>query len=525
MPNIIGLDISDNSVKAVAGKFQNGVFSVSAFNERPLAPGIVRNWEVRDSEALGEALQELLNNAKPRPFRARQAIIAVPEQKVFLHVMSAPAVAESKLAEVVKWELAANISEDIDNTYWDWEVFYDDKKKPTQVLAASISKKVAAEYEKVLAKLDIKVMAFDMEVKALARAMGKQLADKTSSSLVVDISAQSTTFSVYNSGFVSFTSGLMMGSDKCTEEIAAQEGVDEDKAELLKKELDLSIAPSSSNRLSVCPMLENVAGEIRQTLDFYKDKEISSQPVSQVILAGGGSTIKGLDKYLSQKTKLPVIKADFLSGLDKNSRTRLGSQIMVFGTALGLAMRGAGAKPVTGELNLIAQDVQEEAAGSEIKNIVNLITGLVIGLTILMIASFVGLYLFLQNSTKNLEKDITAAEASAADSDEVVTSELAKANLYLRTIVDLESKPVRFSRTIEAVVSAAGNEIEVRRLTLSPSGEGRILGTAASRADLVSFQEKLGTQEGISNIANPLSNFSTTEKNIVEFEITFSFTK
>jgi type IV pilus assembly protein PilM len=525
MANIIGLDISENSVKAVAGRFQNGRFSISSFNELPLVPGIVRNWEVRDPEALGETLKELFNNAKPRPFRARQAILAVPEQKVFLHVMPAPAVAEEKLAEVVKWELAANISEDIENTYWDWEVFTDDKGNTTQVLAASISKKVASEFEKVLGRLGIKIIAFDMEVKSLARAMGKQL-KQPGSSLIVDISAKSTTFSVYNSGFVSFTSGLMIGSDKCTEEIAAQEGIDEEKAEVLKKELDFTkMTAGNGNRATICPMLENVAGEIRQTLDFYKDKKISSEPVTRVVLAGGGSTLKGLDKYFSGKINLPVAKADFLINLDKSSRALLGSRSMVFGTALGLAMRGSGSKPITGELNLIAQELQEDAAASEVKNIVNLLTGLVVGLTVIMIAAFVGLYLFLQANTKNLQVDIAAAEMVTESSNATVTAELSKANLYIRTIADLESKQTRFSRTVAAVAAAADDQIEVRRLVLSPQEDGRILGTAASRADLVAFQDKLAAQAGISNVANPLSNFSTTEKSVVEFEITFSFDK
>ncbi|MFC1721372.1 type IV pilus assembly protein PilM [Patescibacteria group bacterium] len=519
MQGVFGLDIGDKSIKAVEGKMTGGVFSITSVSEILLPPGAIRNWEVRDEDVLAETIKNLLVQAQPRAIRSRLAVVSVPEPKVFLHSMSVPNTPEDKLAEVVKWELAANISEDIQDMYWDWEAVRGDSG-PEQILAAAASRELLGKYEEVLARLGIRVIAFDMESKALVRAMGKQLSTK-GATLIADISARRTSLSVYSRGLVSFTSGLMIGGDNCTEEIAKEQGISEAQAEEMKMEMDLTKPVESGAQTIVCPMVNGVATEINRTIDFYNGKNREQAPVDKIILAGGASLMKGLPEYLKNKLSIGAELADFDKSLDKKSQALVQGRSLVFGTALGLAIRAASPHPIVDELNLVSQEIQEQATSLGVRRLVAWITAIAITVAILFLGAYGGLLGYLYWDTNNLENKMTGGALEKTGEQLDLESEIGKVNTYLDTIDKIRNTQNQWSQVIGSINQAAPAGLNISRLSLTNEEPSRIIGTAASRSQVVDFQNKLSTIDRINNVENPLSNFSTGEKDVIDFEITF----
>jgi len=520
MQGVFGLDIGNKSVKAIEGRMSGGKFVITSLAEISLPENTIRNWEIKDEETLANFIKDLLKSAKPRPIRSRLAVLSVPEPKVFLHSMETPKTSEEKMEEIVKWELSANVSEDINEMYWDWEISKSDKGKG-QVLAAAASKEILSQYEKVLAKLGIKVVAFDMESKALARAVGGQLS-QTGGTLIVDISAGETSLSVYQQGLITFTSGLLVGGDKCTEEIAKDQGIDLEKAEKMKRQVDLS-KPAGSGGVGtvICPTIENIASEIRRTIDFYKSKNKKESPIDKIILAGGGALMNGLDEYLQTRFDIAVAKADIPAALSKKSQELVGSQSLLYGTAIGLAKRAAETDPVTRELNLTSQSLQEAFLTRGLKKALNLLLTTTITIMLAILALSVGLLFYLRAETSRLEGRIESEALERPPEEVELSEEVTKVNLYLGAVEDITAKQHRWSALMESISAAAPANVSITRLVINADEPSRILGNAGSREQIVSFGEKLGSVAGITNVENPLSNLSTGEKDIIEFEITF----
>ncbi|GEM_PF-6902434 len=521
MQGVFGLDIGDKSIKVIEGKMSGGVFSITAIGEAPVPDGAVRNWEIKDEEALATAIKDLLGATKPRPIRARMAVVCVPEQKVFLHSMKPPQVSEEKMTEVVKWELAANISEDISEMYWDWESAQSPDGQGI-VLAAAASREILGKYESMLAKIGIKVVAFDMESKALARAVGGQLST-TGGTLIVDFSAQSTSLSVYQQGLVTFTSGLNVGGDVCTEEISKDQGVDLEKAEQMKRQVDLSKSEDEKGmRPVVCPTVDSIAQEIRRTIDFYNNRKKGQVPIDKVILAGGASLMKGLPEYLQLKLDVKVEMANVLRRLSQKSQKLVTGKSLVYGTVLGLGERAAEDDPVTQELNLISQSLQENFLSRGLRRGMRLLLVTTIIVGILIIGGSFALWFYLQTDTERLEKKIESESLEKSPAQVEVEQQIELINSDLDAITKISLEQNHWSEIVSAIDQATPPGVQVTRLSLSDDEPSRVLGTANSREEVITFGDNLKQIDGISDVENPLSNLSTGEKSIIEFEITFS---
>ena len=93
----------------------------------------------------------------------------------------------------------------------------------------------------------------------------------------------------------------------------------------------------------VLPSLEKLEGELKK-LVTYCAAEIRGVRVDKLILFGGGSLMKNLDRYLAMVTGMEVVVCDslgFASGTDgeRADGTHGPESSAVYGTAAGLALR------------------------------------------------------------------------------------------------------------------------------------------------------------------------------------------
>jgi len=95
--NIIGIDISDASIEAVALEKKQGRFEVSAYSRFRLSPDIVEDGKIIDPTKLKEAIFKTLQNAQPYSLeKHHHVILSVPESRVFSKVFSLPKTLKDK---------------------------------------------------------------------------------------------------------------------------------------------------------------------------------------------------------------------------------------------------------------------------------------------------------------------------------------------------------------------------------------------------------------------------------------------
>lgn len=516
-----GLDIGDKSIKAVAGHVRGGRFIVSSAGQVMLPPGVITNGVIQNEDRLVELLRTLLHQAKPEPIHARVAIVSLPESKVYLHVTAVPVAPPDKTAEMIKWNLASHVSEDIERMDWDWEAGQAAADQ-RPALSAAITKSWAETYYHVFQKLGLEILAFDLEAKTLIRALPGQI-KPGQNVLLADISARNTTFSVYSQGLIQFTSSYQRGGDDWTESIARALSLAPEAARQMKHQYGLR--PNDKNKALTATLsteINQLADEIGRTRDFYLNREPRPSDIQKIVLVGGASQLPGLAEYLSQRVSLPVEAGRLDDILDASTQKLLAGQALVYGTAIGLAIRGLSPDPILGELNLVAQDRQEAEVTRPQKRRIRSLTGWAVALALIFVLSLGVMWGYLQWDTKKIEASLSQVQASKTDGQVAMEQEIKKYNAYFGAYQDLRNNRPQWSVLLTDLQKIAAGKIMIAKLSISEKGEGRLIGQASSREDIVNFQEQLKTEPQIASVNNPLSNFSVNENTKIDFEITFS---
>jgi type IV pilus assembly protein PilM len=172
---VVGLDIEAGSV-AAAEVIANGDVRVGRTGVAPLAPGVTRDGEITDPEALGTTVKELFSQTKlPREVR-----VGVANQRVVVRTLRLPQIDDPKEVETaVRFQAPDHIPMPLEQSVLDWQVVgrrigEDNRQMDVVVVAARrdmVSGLLGALREAGLKPVGIDVAAFGM-IRALAGEVG-----------------------------------------------------------------------------------------------------------------------------------------------------------------------------------------------------------------------------------------------------------------------------------------------------------------------------------------------------------------
>jgi type IV pilus assembly protein PilM len=116
--SLVGLDINASSIAAVELR-TNGSVEVVGHGVAPLAPGVFREGEVVDPDALGAALKQLFSERK----LGNTVRLGIANQRVAVRTLYLPPIPDPKeLATAIRFQAQENIPMPIDRVVLDWEV-------------------------------------------------------------------------------------------------------------------------------------------------------------------------------------------------------------------------------------------------------------------------------------------------------------------------------------------------------------------------------------------------------------------
>ena len=182
----------------------------------------------------------------------------------------------------------------------------------------------------------------DVEAYAMERAFSLLQAQlnlgEDSTVAIVDIGATMTTLSVLNNGQTIYTREQLFGGKQLTDEIMRRYGLPLEEAGLAKKQGGL---PDDYEPEVLEPFKEAVVQQVARSLQFFFS---SSQynDVDHIILAGGVSSMEGLEQLVQEKLGTPTSVANPFAQMSISSRVNavaLSSDAPAMMIACGLALR------------------------------------------------------------------------------------------------------------------------------------------------------------------------------------------
>ncbi|MDP3875151.1 MAG: pilus assembly protein PilM [bacterium] len=360
----LGVDIGSSAIKIVQIKRKNGQAVLETYGELALGPyaGLgVGQAVALAPDKIAQALTDLMKE-KEVNITTKKSAISIPFASSLMSVIEMPDVSSKQLAVMVPLEARRYIPVPITEVVLDWSVipksevreensseYATVEERPSvdrgagapatfakiDVLIVAIHNETIARYQEIVAKSGLEAGFFEIEIFSTMRAV---LDEALRPVMIMDMGAASTKLYVVERGVIRSSHTINRGSQDITATISRSLGLTLEHAEVMKRQV--GAAGEDKNLTNVIILtLDYIFAEVNNALLAFEKKH--NKTISQVILVGGGSALKGLAELTKNNFKTDVVIANPFNKVSapaflENILKETGPE---FAVAIGLALR------------------------------------------------------------------------------------------------------------------------------------------------------------------------------------------
>jgi len=340
----IGIDFGTSSIKVVELSYKNQRVYLDNY-------GIVDlNLEMQDrtqliknqsfEQKLNIALKKLLENMK---ITSGSAYISLPAFSGLITLIDLPEMKEDELGKAMQFEAHKYIPTSLDEVAMSWETVKHQEgsslagsRGMLKVLLVAAPKREIERYDRLIGGTGLEVSAIELETFPIARAL---VGDETKTMLIIDIGARSTNMILVSDGTIHVNRTIDGGGSDVTSAISDSMSISKVRAESFKKgEKDIL---NSTQTPIIMPVLELITNEAKRIIDAYTEKN-KGAVVSQIVLSGGTSKMKGMVEYFTKSLSHVVVAGNPWKDIviDPKVEPIIKSIGSSFSVSVGLALRG-----------------------------------------------------------------------------------------------------------------------------------------------------------------------------------------
>jgi type IV pilus assembly protein PilM len=346
-PQLLGLDISSTAVKLLELSQQSGRggsrYRVESYAVEPLSLNAVVEKNIADVEEVGKAIKNVVRKAGTR---TKHAAVAVSGSAVITKIISMPAsLSDGEMEAQIQLEADQYIPYPLEEVNIDFEIQGPSEKNPEMVdvlLAASRSENVDDRVAALeVAGLDCEIV--DVEAYAMENACAllvdqwPQRGDEQTVA-VADIGATTTTLNVLHQNKIIYTREQNFGGKQLTEEIQRRYGLSMEEAGMAKRQGGL---PDNYIPEVLDPFREAMVQQVNRAIQFFFSASAYNN-VDLVVLAGGSSSIPGIDELIQERLGVDALVANPFANMSVGTRVKpqaVSNDAPALMIACGLALR------------------------------------------------------------------------------------------------------------------------------------------------------------------------------------------
>ncbi len=356
----VGVDIGTTTIKVVEIANVHGNIEITSMASGKTPIDAVKEGSVVDTNAVTDAVRKLWRETG---IRNRNVACGIAGQDVIVRPVAFPHMPYDELREAIKWEADKYLpfpTEDamIDVVMPDPTTLLNDNTSDVEVMLVAALKSKVESYANSLEMAGLNPISIDIQPFCMMRAYGLEGSDESGSIAYIDIGGGTTDLVICNGEHLRMTRIVQIGGNHFTDIVMSTMGLTQSAAEKMKIE-ELHIVPSTADYDSVADasrrallegaydVAKGLCLECKRSITYH-DAQLQGKAeglyVKEIILAGGGSKLKGLAEMLSDMTGLPVSFGDPYTVVRPSSA--LMNKVDVQGlaptmsVAVGLALRG-----------------------------------------------------------------------------------------------------------------------------------------------------------------------------------------
>ncbi len=206
-----GLDISDDAIRCIEYTKSKYGYAIHRYGTRVLKPGIIDAGYIKDEKALIEEISSLVKELKISTVKA-----SLPEERMYLFKTEVPSSDEHQVRQNIEFKLEENVPLSPSDAIFFFDLFPESMNKEANAgkIFASVSvtpKDLVNSYLKVLQTAGLTVVSFEIQAKAIARAVVPNNSQETQ--LILNVMNKKTGLYVVSDGVVCFTSTISWGGE------------------------------------------------------------------------------------------------------------------------------------------------------------------------------------------------------------------------------------------------------------------------------------------------------------------------
>jgi type IV pilus assembly protein PilM len=348
---IVGLKIGASQL-AAARVANNGSAELQQVARERLTPGIVVGGELRDPEALSEALKDFFTKHK---LPKRGVRLGIANNRIGVRTFEIAGITDEKqLANAIRFRAQEALPIPIDEAVLDYQVLgdgVDDEGQPTRrVLLVVAYRELIDRYVDACKKAGLGLVGIDLEAFALLRALQAPQtgsgSDPSAALVAVAIGHERSTFAVSDGRVCEFTRVLEWGGSALNVALARVLNAAPSEVEDVKHELTLtdSTLPEglTADQATKCvealrKATQTFARELVSSLQYYQNQP-GSLGIGEIVLTGGTAHLPGLAAELERLIGVRVRVGDPLARMKVSKRVGDPEQVGSLAVAIGLGI-------------------------------------------------------------------------------------------------------------------------------------------------------------------------------------------
>jgi len=298
---------------------------------------------------IAEKLKEIITTHK---INSHKIVSGVEGESVVVRIIRVPQMKDSELRRAIRWEAEEQIPYPMDDVSLGYHILKKNllgaRGREVAVLIVGVKKQSIDEHLNIFQQIGLTPAIVDVNSLALYNIVKNSSIEISEGTALLNIGHRVTNLVITAEDFPFMVRDINFGGENITQNLMRRWGISYVEAEKLKKtrgmiRFDLETASIEEKEMSriITDSLEELIKEIVHSFEYFASNRKGAL-VQKVILSGGCSLIKNLDKFLSQELEIPVQKINPFSNVsysrDKFAQF-LPSLVPLFAVPAGLALR------------------------------------------------------------------------------------------------------------------------------------------------------------------------------------------